>query len=359
MQQKTALILNDTSSAYHWGCFGTSMDIQTTLSERGYAVSMVSVVDIHGLKTPPRTETDLTDAGFRSRFLANNPALEKAMSAADVVVVNGEGTLHGMGQPAFNLLYVSNMAKSVFEKPVHAINMSLFPDDHESPDENVARLYTKMLGPLDHIVLREPRSFAIASQLGLNAASGFDCLPRYLKRMNYAPLAVNDGPIVLGGGLGLEPKKFGQIGREITGISNTRPLHYVTGAKDHPALDDAKVLDALAAAVPALTHSSAETFEDWTNMIAGAACLVSGRFHHTIAAAFLGTPVVTFRAGTPKLEGLCQALGYEPPLTFSDSDCVEQAINRVQRALSGNGVVLAADIKSRLMEAADRNFDGL
>ena len=274
-----------------------------------------------------------------------------------MVIVNGEGTLHGLGQPVFNLLYVSQLAKSVFEKPVHAINMSLFPDDNDSPNNQVGEFYARMLKPLDSVVVREPRSLDNANRLELDAMQGFDCLPRYLARSGYQYVSESDGPIVLGGGLGVDPESFANVVGLIAETAGTRPLHYVTGAKDHPALDDARVIDALVAAIPSVTHVVSETFEDWARAIGTASCLVSGRFHHTIAAAFLGTPVVAFRAGTPKLDGLCQALDFPVPLDVSLSESTGRAIQDVQEALAGTAPRLADDVRSRLMADAARNFE--
>ena len=50
--------------------------------------------------------------------------------------------------------------------------------------------------------------------------------------------------------------------------------------------------------------------------------LVSGRFHHSIAAAALGTPFVVFNSNTPKIDGLMALLGHEPPLAMADADAL-------------------------------------
>ena len=333
------------------------MEIQESLIEMHYAVNAVSVVDIHRLKRAPQTE-QLFDIEFRHSFLADNPKIEEALSTADAVAVNGEGTLHGRRQPARNLLYVSHLAKTVFEKPVHAINMSLFPEGADPPDEQVDQLYTRLLEPLDRVVVREPRSFDVAKRLGLKAVLGFDCLPRYLGRAGYEPTSGSNGAIVLGGGLGIDPYSFAKTVEAIATVAGMRPLHYVTGAKGHPASDDAKILDVLLETCPSVIDTNACTFDEWAQIIGDAACLVSGRFHHTIAAAFLGTPAIPFRASTPKLDGLCQALMISAPLDPSQSESIEQVVQFVRAALAGKASTLTEDLRSCLIANAAHNFDG-
>ena len=44
---KKATLLNFTADSYHWGCYGTSIEIYHTLLEKGFYVNTVSV-DVSG-----------------------------------------------------------------------------------------------------------------------------------------------------------------------------------------------------------------------------------------------------------------------------------------------------------------------
>ena len=356
---KTALLLNDTSNAYHWGCFGTSTEIHHQLRERGYRVTSLGVAEVHGLKTPPRNSSQMSDPGFQRVFLADNPDLVQKFNDADIVIVNGEGTLHGLAQPAFNLLYLINLAKKAFNKPVYAINLSLYPSNADPADRDAEMLYATLLASVDRIVVRESRSHKIAKRLGLDAVLGFDCLPLYLKRMDAKSAAKTNGPIVVGGGLGLSPDSFTKIIDAISIEFGSHSLRYITGAPAHPALDDAPLLEAALATAPKLEHFVALSFEDWFGAVNNAACLVSGRFHHTIAAAFLNTPVVTFQAGTPKLDALCDSLSLSEPMSWSQDGTVERAVQGVAQAISSGEPVIADSVREARLQDSAKNFKNL
>ena len=359
MSKKTALLVNDTANTYHWGCYGTSTEIRLSLEECGYSVQSISAVEIVELKAAPRTDAEAQDKGFRSAFLKQNPTIEKALSESDCVVVNGEGTLHGAGKAAFNLLYIANLAKTTFHKPVYAINMSLFPDDSGQANNAADAFYKSMLEPLDEIVLREPRSLEVAKRIGLDAREGFDCLPRFLARQGNDQESHKAGPIVLGGGLGIDFESYANLAQEIVQTINPTPVVYLIGAQSHPALDDIKTRQVLTEAVPNINVLTARTFKEWSNAIAQASCVVSGRFHHSIAALCLGTPIVVFHARTPKIAGLCEKLSLDPPLSITDPNQTETALNQIKAALETHNRPIDEQAIQSLRDSAAHNFDGL
>lgn len=367
MSQQVALILNDTSNAYHWGCFGTSTEIRLSLEDAGYQVTRFGVTDVHGLKTPPRTGNHIHDAGFRRVFLADNPALATALKAADVVVVNGEGTLHGLSQAAMNLLYVSHLAKTECQKRVHLINSSLFPQLGHGNDAEIGKFYSELLAPLDSIVVREPLSYRQATQIGLEVELGFDCLPRYLDRpLNRDGVGqraeiggAGEPQIVLGGGLGLDPNFFGSVIDDIRALSPSASLVYVTGAPGNAAQDDDNTLAVLGASELNFEHRVVESFTEWCRLLASATYLISGRFHHTIAATFLGTPAVTFQAGTPKINGISEAFGFPAPIDCSNVNARQLARERCEQCLDGKAPALGEARRTDLLALAAKNFAGL
>ncbi len=359
MAQTTALLINDTSNSYHWGCYGTSMEIKESLTDSGYVVESYGAVDIAKMKSPPRTSAEVIDAGFQQVFLDANTPIKDLMASADVVFINGEGTLHGAGQAAFNLLFLAHLAKHHFGKPVHGINMSVFPNDSGEPEEALDSFYQTILSCFDRIAVREPRSLATAQRLGLKAVEAFDCLPRYFHRHQIQNRAAPNGPLILGGGLGLEPQTFAEVIDWIEDVSGSRPLHYLVGAQDFPALDDEKMAVALQDANPSIKVVKAETFGEWVSAISSAGCLVSGRFHHTIAALYLDTPSIVFRAGTPKIDGLCSVAGLPAPFSLEDPSLRDTLVAALDRALSGQGPSLSDQMKQNLVERAARNFESL
>ena len=79
--------------------------------------------------------------------------------------------------------------------------------------------------------------------------------------------------------------------------------------------------------------------------------LLSGRFHHSIAAAWMGTPLVSLPSNTRKIDGLLQRLGLPampPPAAVLD---------RVRHLLEtpADGLI-ADDTREELLSLAKRNF---
>lgn len=101
----------------------------------------------------------------------------------------------------------------------------------------------------------------------------------------------------------------------------------------------------------------ANSLDDWLQCIEKATILVSGRFHHTIAAACLGTHFITLNSNTPKMEGLMQALGLKKPLLYSDPAIYDKLIKLTKKKLSlKNNETLYLNA---LCTKAERNFEYL
>lgn len=335
------------------------MEIRKTLEGRGYTVDALSAVDITKASSPPRNNAQVTSPDFAKAFLNANASIKDQYENADVVVVNGEGSLHGAGQTAFTLLFLIHLAKEIFEKPVHAINMSLFPADTGEPDDALDGFYADILRGAKYLAVREPLSYKTAQRLGLNVVQAFDSLPRYLKRLEYERLPTDDGPIVLGGGLAIKPVDLIPVVKAIESVTKSRPVHYVTGAQAYPALDDEEMVAALPELAPTVTVMTALTFDDWVSAIGKASCLISGRFHHTIAALYLNTPVIAFRAGTPKIDGLCAMSGLDAPLSANDEAVTKKVMATVEAALTGHGQGIDGDFCRAMVELGALNFESL
>jgi len=357
MAKPVALLLNDTSGAYHWGCYGTSMELHLSLEELGYSVDSVGVADIHNLTTGPTTETHFTDDSFRRVFMHDHEELISRIESAAVVIVNGEGTLHGLRRSAFNLLYLIRSA-SHLGKPVHVINTSIYPFSDGSFNEGAARLYRTALAEAKSICVREPESHSVCHASDIHADLSFDCLPRFIARGKTGQSGEDPHTqtIVLGAGFGLTPDIFADLLRAASDVLSEYALLYVTGANGPPASDDAPFADLLSHDGRLnVTVKEVTTFADWCQTLASADAVVSGRFHHTIAAVCLGTPVLVFEAGTPKNHGLCKALGLQAPLP-ADPDSSEVFRKRVAKILNEGRSSVSPEVISDLRDQAGNNF---
>jgi polysaccharide pyruvyl transferase WcaK-like protein len=361
MREKSAVILNFTAGSYHWGCYGTAMEVYESLLERGYFVSWVPVEMTHALQPSPETIASYDDAEFHKTFLTLNHDLLLAFQQADVVVINGEGTLHRLHAGPRNLLYLAYLAKRYLGKRVHLLNGSFFPSGSVEADPQAETLYGGVARLLDRVTPREVRSRAVLERLGVACEQGFDCLPRFIARLRLTRSpAAKDGPILLAGGVTFRGEDCERLGRALAeALPSDRPVRFLTGAKRAPAREDQPAFEALRAHLPGLELRCAGAMGEWLDEIASAACMISARFHHSLAAIALQTPVIAFPSNTPKIEASFEMLGLEPPLTLQRADLAGALRARLAPALAGEGGVASRDAIERIVQLADANFAGL
>jgi polysaccharide pyruvyl transferase WcaK-like protein len=360
VNKQNALILNFTANTYHWGCYGTSLEIYTTLLERGYFVNWLDVRSSHALAPSPATGADFNDGAFAKRFFEANKPVYHQLTEADVIVVNGEGTLHRLRSGPLNLLYLMYAAQCFLKKPVHLINHSFFPSGSTQPDDRVDALYRAVGSTLTRIVPRETASAAVLARLGIPAVQGFDCLPRFLARHGITAQGKPGAPLVLSGGISLSDEQAAQIANAAASCAAAgQEMHFLTGAKNFPAPEDDQTFAAMRKVIPALRRIHAATMSEWAASIASAACVVSARFHHTIAAAAVGTPVVVFPSNTPKVHAICEMFGLPAPIELGAPDFAELARTRIQAALQGGNAVASKARRAEILALAENNFAGL
>ncbi len=359
LTQRSALILNFTGNVYHWGCHGTSAEIYQTLLERGYQVNWLDVRTTHTLTPQPEGLADLSSVSFIATFFKMHPNLEFALREADLVVVNGEGTLHHLNRAPLNLLFLMHAARNLFRKPVHLINHSFFPFGNDAPHETADTLYAAVARSLTRVVPREPASRGILARLGIASEQGFDCLPRYIARHRFPAASNPDGPILLSGGVNMGPNNTARIAEALRPLLANRRHCFLAGAKTNPAPEDAGIFSQLRAHLPDLELIEASSMEAWLGAIASASCLVSGRYHHSLAAAALETPFVAFPSNTPKIDATCAYLDLPPPIPYEAADFVPRLHGAVSAALARRAPVVSEAARRRMIEGAEANFAGI
>lgn len=354
---KKALIINDTSNAYHWGCYGTSSEIKLRLEDLKYEVLLFGVEEVYNLTTSPKNDKNLFDDGFKNIFLNDNIQLVKLIKNSDIIIINGEGSLHNINTSSFNLLYIIHLAKSHFQKKVHLVNSSLFPSYNKN-DVNILSLYSKILSIIDSITVRDILSYKQLEFMKLKGTLGFDCLPLYIERKNKLEKQSNN-EIILGGGLGLNEKIFYQLFVSNINLLNEYKLVYLTGARSNEANDDRIFLEIFKNYSGNFEHKHIENFDEWLISINNAKALISGRFHHTIAASFLDTPTIIFSAATPKNHALCKMMELSPPLDINNEDIQGLFSKELNLILDKKHKLLSDKKKKYLKKLSLNNFSFL
>ena len=354
-EKPQAVLLNFTANTYHWGCYGTSMEVWQSLVELGYCIEMVNVQEIHMFDPTPQKLGDFDDPDFGTSFLKANLRIYHLLLSADVVVVNGEGTLHGNGKAAVNLLYLMYLAKVNFQKRVHLVNGSFFPADNGAPNEVLDMLYGRVAQKLDLLVPRETDSKAVLDRLGVANVLGFDCLPRFIHRHGALHSHVFQPTIVVAGGVNMtreQAQKFGELLAHFQ-TSGTR-LRFLTGAKAFVNTEDARIYEEMKRHCPALECVNALSMADWLNTLQNVACLVSARYHHTLAAASLGLPCVVFPSNTSKTNASLAMLGLD---TMQSLDQGAEEIQHLLNEALAQRLAPAESVKvEQVVALAKNNF---
>lgn len=364
-QVRNVALLNDTSAWYHWGCTCTSYGLRNEIVSRGFEVDAISIEETYSCAGTPGKIADYNDGEFFKKFCANNTPLMKRLAGADAIVVNGEGTLHGTGVPARNLLYLAYVAKTRFGRDVHIVNHSCYPEDSADPSNSPAMaLYKLVYGAVDFVAIREPLSAKIVTALETPFVQSFDCMPLFIANRQYSGAKGERRNIVISGSVAMQRSTIPVLAEVIEEFRSQHvPVYVLVGAAAKPAADDTKFVSALREATPGGWELvDAMSVDVWLRTISEAALLISGRFHHTIAAACLGTPSVALGSNTPKMEGMLSLLGQEPPIDQSAPEFVSQLKARVADGLAvtfeGDDDA-SAELRGKLCDLARRNFEGL
>lgn len=318
-----AIILNDTTNHYHWGCTGTSTAVKESIEAIGYKVETVDIYTMRGAKNVPSTFALFGDLRQFELFKASNPELLEHLSESDAIVINGEGSIHLDNPLPRALLYVAYISKEFLDKHVEIINHSCFPEDTLIVnDPSIEELYTEVYQRLDYVSVREPLSQKVMRLMGSETDISFDSLPLYIQKHYNPPEKSSEKIVLLAGSVSWEAAGLEAIKSEAKKLENEGyKIKVLVGAKDYPAYDDSKFIDYLE---PELKEGwelvNATSMDEWLNAIAEADLLISGRFHHTIAAICLERPFVALNSNTPKIEGMLmvmpkpgEVLSYEDP----------------------------------------------
>jgi polysaccharide pyruvyl transferase WcaK-like protein len=302
----------------------------------------------------PRSLMDFDDPRFVKTSLKQNPRLFEAIGRADTVIINGEGTLHGLTPVSATLLFIAYAAKKYFKKPVGIINHSAYPSDESSPKAAIAfEVYKAVYRQLDFIGIRESVSHSLMGRAGVHAELTFDCLPITITE-SYTPKAAKRKTVVVSGSVVVQGSSLDGFVAFLKGLQERGyELEALVGAKEFPAADDKDLIEKLftSGLIDCGVHH-ALSLNEWLERIESAEVFISGRFHHTIAAAYLGTPFILLNSNTPKNYALAREFNVDLPEPFDDP----AVAMRLQRLFDRGGSKVSEEILERLLGLSERNF---
>jgi polysaccharide pyruvyl transferase WcaK-like protein len=296
------LISNDTLSFPHHGCRATSTALRNLLGER-FPGAVI--------------ESDATTAKSVLYFLPVKTAMWRVAAQAkgfceprpDLLVVNGEGTLHAMGRrlKRRNGGYVLRLlqAQRALELGVETwiVNHSLFFD---RPDYQA--LLQEIYPRLAYAAVREPLSLENSRQLkDVEIALSADCafLTPLPPPAESSPLA--DALVMTDSSLRWKAEEFHRL-KECLAILQRRTgrkavyLSIFTDGHDRGRADRLGV-----------PYIAFEKTENYLAHLQRVKFLLSGRYHTAVFSALCGVPFVPLQANTPKNSGLLALLNYPVP----------------------------------------------
>ena len=282
---------NDTRSARHAGCHAVCRSLDAALA------------GVPGLTITTRQMT--------GDFFVDPSGFE----AADVIFINGEGTIHHSAKGALLLLEVIQTAKEA-GKPVLLVN-ALF-QQYEAPTPDI-------LADLALLAVREPRSAAFARRFGGQPVLLLDSAadPRFLAEGRPLPMR---HPVMIGGA-----HRAGLL---------TDPFDGIEGQK--------------------LTMHSG-SFEDIVATLRQADIYLTAQHHGVYAAALAGCPFIATPSNSHKIESFIDWTGLPIPICLKRAE-VEPAMRfamanrsiftelqdfmRSQRVLNSGMIAAALGLKS-------------
>ncbi|KKB96341.1 Polysaccharide pyruvyl transferase [Candidatus Arcanobacter lacustris] len=374
------LLINDTSKWYHFGCTATSKALIEGIKKLGHAVNTLPITETYKIKFTPITKEGFLDENNFHNFAKENQEFIKLIKENDGIVFNGEGTLHGLNPAPLSLLYVAYISKAHFGKHVEILNHSAYPQhDTTLGETNEAAVYKLVYNTIDFAAIREPMSFNTMKNLGVKTVECFDCMPLYI-RDHYTKTGIKkDKELLIAGSatwlqLNIPSDQRGNIEDFTEGlaglnqylkemISRGFKIKFLYGSDSFPAKDDREFVVYMKEHFKLLLEVyEATSMEDWLQTIEQATMLVSGRFHHTIAASILGTHFIALNSNTPKIEGLMQILGSEKVVRYNDQHIYDKLMTATEQKLFSqeNSIAVIGDNHLEILCAkAEKNFEGL
>lgn len=358
----SALLVNDTSYWYHWGCFGTSSALTDALRERGYWVRRLAINQVYRAQATLQSAEAMGTVEFIDGYRRANRSAAAQIEAADLVLVNGEGTLHGWSPGCQRLLEAIGFAASVRGERATVVNAGVFPPT-AAEAVAVREVYRRALSGLGGVAVRDAASQAALAELGITAKLAFDSLPLALEK-RWATLDLRRGDrVVIAGSSRLGSAMLdGLAGLLKHCLDKGIEVLALGGAAAFPASDERQFVDELRKRQPdGWRVVKAASFDEWLAVLGGARVLVTGRFHYSIAAHCLGVPVVAFAGNTRKVHMLAEELGIEAPMDDTREDFQPALLERFRAAYAAGAVTEDEALTEcrRLGALARGNFEQL
>ena len=345
MSGTKVLLVGDTSNRTNWGCRATSAALRTLVEEHATIVGAVDMLRLRervpgrvpvtaldppspvaaarrqGRRARARVRRAVhpaaTDLGpddlerFADDLVAGrtHPHLTRAIQAADVVLVNGEGAILQDRSGGRLMLGIAYAARTRFDRRVAIVNHTA---DLRSGMLPVAR---RVYPVIDDIRVRELHSLREVDEVAGTVPHAFAADAAF-SGPPPPPLPSRDRPrIVVGGSAAyhkaaVSPDALRAGFHELCTRLGALGTVVVTAA----SVPDDQVLQPVASSLGLTYHGLTTPTQEAADLLATADLYVGGRWHPAILASRGGTPVVAFSSNSRnKIQGLLELLDIDQP----------------------------------------------
>jgi hypothetical protein len=318
------LLVNDTRSSHNPGCKAASTAIVDLYGRRFPGASFASLPLGHWaedfkpiaispsrvLESPPSGFARTADAApaidsrkwmeVAERLCAHDEATGELLTNADLVVINGEGSIHHNFPRALALLALA-MAATKLGRPVHLINATIQAME--------ARLLEIVLPTLQLLHVREPSSLEYVSRWNPNTRMTVDlAVIAPFEEGRPAPERVDPASTILSSGV----IGGGAIRSQVAAIRDLGLSATYFSASDG---NESQVSQSIAREL-GMGLVLAEQ-QDWHGVVNRMGCFglgVSGRHHMLLFMLLAGVPAVPLPSNTWKIEATLRLIGYTVPI---------------------------------------------
>jgi len=298
---KTAVIINDTSYKPHHGCETVVSNIIYLLHKRG----------IETIATNP------VGVSWESKSFIHQ------MKNADIIIVNGEGTLHHAENRVKDLAKIGKYAKETLSKPIVLLN-TIYQDN--GPEIGLYMKYFDLIFVRESYSQKELDAIGVVSQVvpDMTFYSTYDLTNKHI---------ASD--------IGVSDSVYSPVSKKLYKLAMNYHYRFLP-ALSVPKINKFKYFSSffkifrfkiniwikmilLKLKIP-LTYKQKrslyfmEHYTDYINTVADLKLFISGRFHSLCFALKTMTPFIAIRSNSHKIEGMLAdiGIGYERILEFDD-----------------------------------------
>jgi hypothetical protein len=299
----------------------------------------------------------VADAWMEGRGGPGAPAFLSRLDRADVVVVNGEGSLYRTNLSAVRELFLAWLARERLGIPTVFVNGSSHLTDVMPVLPAMVR---KTFPRLDAVAVREAPSLrnlaehapGVAAQLFPDSAFVHTTgEARETPAVTVVREQVGENPYFC-----FAPGPLPMDHRSPKRSALYQMICMLKGAASHAVFVATgpadRYIEKVARETESLYVDSILDYREWMALVADAQFAATGRYHNTILAAVMGCPSITFGSTTHKVHGACEMLEGVVGSPYDGTDLLPRldAIERQARAYTERRF----DVRDRLQEICGR-----